>query len=238
MDRETWLASELDSEEEFTGRLFETAAIYHPDQISLHESPKLLMDSFRKGSGDIYPNNKLDSGLKPFADVEEALKLSSLNRYLDIEPDTVYYPGCGVKTTPSAVFPDSDIVYLDKDGVCVEKLLEEGYNAVQADAESYKLEEEHGYRPDMIYMQDYTGEAPAETVSGNEKSGQWIMSDIPPDYYFKDRFKSSKITDTLTEKHSISNRMETKYSASITEKGYIKISEGVEPGISATRIEQ
>lgn len=63
------------------------------------------------------------------------------NRFL-AEPQFIYYPSSSTDTSPSVVFPNSRIVYLDIDDKAISSLQRQGYEAVHDSALQYSLSEQ------------------------------------------------------------------------------------------------
>ena len=52
-------------------------------------------------------------------------------------PRKVYYPCCGLDTSPSKVFPNSEVIYVDNDEESIELLRDQGFNAHAESALNY-----------------------------------------------------------------------------------------------------
>lgn len=52
--------------------------------------------------------------------------------------DVVYYPSCGADSSPSISFTGSKIIYLDLDKRCIDALKKSGYEAVEANSNTFK----------------------------------------------------------------------------------------------------
>lgn len=232
MEREdTWLKydSILGNGESESGPV--PAEVYHPDDLDLDRSLNIHLDYHRKGADEVFPAG----GKSPSADAERALKLRAFADFLEIQPETVYYLGCRRMVTPSAAFPEADVLYLDIDSEAMDDLHNSGFNAIKADAEEFNLEDEMGFRPDLIFMNDYGGPAPGEVVSINEKSGQWIIADGVPDY----RIKRGELDpdESVGEKLDVTDRMDPQYSVKISQDGYVEIFEGRKNSMIATKVD-
>jgi len=83
----------------------------------------------------------------------QIVELRAFDKYFELDPDLVYYPGSRMDLTPSIAFPDAQVVYNDIDSYWVDELQQNGFQAVEADATELEFEEEFG-RPDIIYNYD------------------------------------------------------------------------------------
>lgn len=66
------------------------------------------------------------------------------------EADLVYYPCCGYDVSPSGGFPESRVIYLDKDHDAVKTLIGSGYEAVQGNAEEHELDT----KADVVFLHE------------------------------------------------------------------------------------
>lgn len=57
------------------------------------------------------------------------------------DPESVFYPCCGIDASPSQVF--RNVTYLDLDKNCIDVLRKEGLNAIQGDIKNYSPKEMH-----------------------------------------------------------------------------------------------
>lgn len=67
---------------------------------------------------------------------EQRAQLEQFRERYD-SPSRLAYPGSSTDVTPSEVFVETDVVYIDVDSDAMEKLADEGYNAVIADGNTF-----------------------------------------------------------------------------------------------------
>lgn len=91
--------------------------------------------------------------------------------HFDLFPDVVYHPGSGHDVSPSAAFPDSQVVYVDVDEAAMDDLARAGYEAVGADATGYDL----AMGADVIVFRN-AGLVEEAVVEANLRPGGWVLA--------------------------------------------------------------
>jgi len=109
--------------------------------------------------------------------VEPEVNEARVKRYnaaaeeFEINPDLVYHPAQHNDVSPSAAFPESEVIYVDVDEDAVEALQEEGYDARVGDAEKYELDEKADLAIFMNQMFDVEN-----TVEHNLAEEGWVIA--------------------------------------------------------------
>jgi hypothetical protein len=91
--------------------------------------------------GDLCPARlvSMNAGSTPVTYTNRVAQYRAVADHFDLSPDTVYYPGSGHDVSPSAAFPESQVVYVDVDEAAMDDLARAGYEAVVADATGHEL---------------------------------------------------------------------------------------------------
>lgn len=93
--------------------------------------------------------------------------LTTFNEILRPKAGIVYYPGCGLDRSPSEVFGDSRIIYVDLNVTCINGHLYDGREAYVADARAY----DPGI-VDIVILKDFYCQRPVTCVA----SGGYVIS--------------------------------------------------------------
>ena len=115
--------------------------------------------------------------INPAARVVNALEYRGIADFFEIDPDLVYHPAPRTQVAPSAGFPDSDVLYVDKEGAHMDTLRDDNYYAVQGNAHTFDVEEETGQKADVIVYYDATNVDLEKATEGNLADDGWIISD-------------------------------------------------------------
>lgn len=144
------------------------------------------------------PENEANTshlGPEPSARVLNALQYRGVADHFDIDPDVVYHPAPRTQVAPSAAFPDANVLYVDIESDHTDLLNENGYLAVQGDADNFDLEAETGRRADLIIYYDATNVDLEAATEGNLAKGGWIISD--------ERYQTADVLDDLEMKAKV-----------------------------------
>jgi hypothetical protein len=131
----------------------------NPDEIPVDDALSIKLESMQKKEATPQKDSFLVESFQLF------------QREFNPKVKLVYYPCCGYDVSPSGGFPESRVIYLDKDFDAVKTLVGSGYEAVQGNAEDYELEN----KADVVFLSGpvINPDGPANQVG----SGRYLICD-------------------------------------------------------------
>jgi hypothetical protein len=123
--------------------------------------------------GDLCPARlvSMNAGSTPVTYTNRVAQYRAVADHFDLSPDIVYHPGSGHDVSPSAAFPESQVVYVDVDEAAMDDLARAGYEAVGADATGHELATD----ADVIVFRN-AGLIEEAVVDTNLRPGGWVLA--------------------------------------------------------------
>ncbi len=113
----------------------------------------------------------MNAGSTPVTYADRVAQYRAVADHFDLSPDVVYHPGSGHDVSPSAAFPESQVVYVDVDEAAMDDLARAGYEAVGADATGHDL----AMDADLIVFRN-AGLVEEAVVDANLRPGGWVLA--------------------------------------------------------------
>jgi hypothetical protein len=113
----------------------------------------------------------MNAGSTPVTYADRVAQYRAIDDHFDLSPDIVYHPGSGHDVSPSAAFPESQVVHVDIDEAAMDDLARAGYEAVGADATGHEL----AMDADVIVFRN-AGLVEEAVVDANLRPGGWVLA--------------------------------------------------------------